>query len=98
MPGATITSIAGQIYRLVKNFPQDQASEILAFAEFIRSKHSISAERNSEETASHTTNTEDASIPWTELVASLTGAWADDFPTLESIRIGEEQDVLRESL
>ena len=81
-------TIAEQIYTLVKNLPQNQASEILAFAEFIRSKHSI---------GSQTTHAADASIPWMGLVDSLAGTWADDFPSLESIRAGEGQDVLREN-
>jgi hypothetical protein len=32
-------TIAEQIYAIVKTLPQDQASEILTFAEFIRAKH-----------------------------------------------------------
>jgi len=87
-------TIAEQIYTIVKNLPQDQASEILAFAEFIRSKHSISVEHGSEITNDQPIS----SLPWTELVHSLAGAWADDFPSLEEIRAKEGQDVLRESL
>ncbi|WP_238393373.1 DUF2281 domain-containing protein [Myxacorys almedinensis] len=32
-------SIAEQIYAIVKSLPQEQASEILTYAEFIRAKH-----------------------------------------------------------
>ncbi|BAU11673.1 hypothetical protein LEP3755_21760 [Leptolyngbya sp. NIES-3755] len=78
-------SIAEQIYTIVKTLPPDQANEILAFAEFIRSKHSIHVE-------------DDQAMSWADLVNSLSGAWADDFPTLEEIRAGEGQDALRESL
>ncbi len=46
-------TIAEQIYTIVKNLPQDQANEILAFAEFIRTKHSI---------ANSTTDPADASL------------------------------------
>jgi len=82
-------TIAEQIYALVKNLPQEQASEVLTFAEFISSRHSIK---------NPLTNTADTSLSWTELVDSLAGAWADDFPSLESIRVEEGQDILRESL
>lgn len=80
-------TIAEQIYAIVKTLPQEQASEILAFAELIRSRHS--------------TRVDDlaiTSLSWADLVNSLAGAWAEDFPTLEEIRAGEGQDTLRESL
>lgn len=32
-------TIAEQIYTLVKTLPQDEANEILTFAEYIKSKH-----------------------------------------------------------
>lgn len=82
-------TIAEQIYTLVKSLPQEQANEVLAFAEFIGSKHSL---------GNSATNTVGTSLPWTELVDSLAGAWVDDFPSLESIRVEEGQDVPRESL
>jgi hypothetical protein len=77
-------SIAEQIYALVKSLPQEQASEVLTFVEFVRHK-----ERRST----------DAIDPqsWEELVFDLAGSWADDFPSLEDIR-GAGQDVQRESL
>lgn len=78
-------SIAEQIYAIVKTLPPDQASEILAFAEFVQSKQSIRVE-------------DDQEISWANLVNSLAGAWADDFPTLEEIRAGEGQDASRENL
>ncbi|MBD1823886.1 DUF2281 domain-containing protein [Cyanobacteria bacterium FACHB-DQ100] len=78
-------TIAEQIYAIVKTLPPEQASEILAFAEFVQSKHSIRVEDAQE-------------MSWADLVKSLAGAWADDFPTLEEIRAGEGQDALRESL
>ncbi|MGG6263336.1 DUF2281 domain-containing protein [Leptolyngbya sp. AN03gr2] len=79
-------SIAEQIYAIVKTLPQDQASEILAFAESIRSRNSVKDDQAFD------------SVPWADLVQSLSGAWADDFPTLEEIRAGEGQDALRENL
>lgn len=82
-------TIAEQMYTIVKNLPSDQASEILAFAEFIRTKHSI---------ANSTPDPADASLRWTELVDSLAGAWADDFPSLESIRAEEEQKDTPQSI
>ena len=82
-------TIAGQIYTLVKTLPQDEANEILTFAEFIRNKH---------ENGVQPTDPEEPELPWTEFVRSLAGAWADDFPDLETIRAGIGQDVLRESL
>jgi hypothetical protein len=65
-------TIAEQIYAIVKTLPPDQASEILAFAEFIRSKYS--------------TPIDESAISWADLVNSLAGAWAEEFPTLEEIR------------
>ncbi len=69
-------SIAEQIYALVKSLPQEQASEILDFAEFVRTKH-----LSTDQLVSKVDPT-----PWVELVHSLAGAWREDFPTLEEIR------------
>jgi hypothetical protein len=82
-------TIADQIYRLVKTLPQDDANEILTFAEFIKRKR---------ENGLQPTESEESQVPWPELVRSLAGAWADDFPDLETIRAGMGQDILRESL
>ena len=82
-------TIAEQIYTLVKTLPQEQASEVLAFVEFICAKHL---------NANQPSSTVNSSIPWAELVNSLAGAWANEFPTLEDIRAGSGRDILRESL
>lgn len=82
-------TIAEQIYAIVKSLPQDQADEILNFAEFIRAKH-----LNANQTVNQSAN----QFPWGELVFSLAGTWKDDFPTLEEIRTESGQDILRESL
>jgi hypothetical protein len=81
-------SIAEQIYALVKSLHQEQASEILNFAEFVRTKH----------LSTHQSVSKVDPTPWTELVYSLAGAWREDFPTLEEIRDESEQDIQRESL
>ena len=81
-------SIADQLYALVKSFPQEQASEVLTFAEFIRAKH----------LKDNPVIGAVASVTWAELVHSLAGAWGEDFPDLEDIRIGSRQDTQRESL
>lgn len=81
-------TIAEQIYTLVKTLPPEQASEVLTFAEFVSARrvdHPDGAPERSQ-------------IPWVELVRSLAGAWADDFPDLEGIRHGMGADVRRESL
>jgi hypothetical protein len=80
-------TIAEQIYALVKTLPQNQAEEILTFAEFIHSKH-----LHTNQIVNDSTN-----ISWEELVYSLAGSWKDDFPTLEEIRRGSGEDSLRES-
>jgi hypothetical protein len=80
-------TIAEQIYSLVKTLPQDQASEILTFAEYIRTKNLV---------VNRAIDTEESQAPWGELVSALAGTWADDFPDLEGIRAGEGQDILRE--
>ncbi len=64
-------TIAEQIYSLVKALPQDQANEILTFAEYIRTKNLV---------ANQSIDADEAPAPWGELVSSLAGAWADDFP------------------
>ena len=81
-------TIAEQIYALVKTLPQDQAEEILTFAEFIHSKH-----LNTNQVVNYYTN----HLSWTELVYSLAGTWKEDFSSLEEIRAGSGQDILRES-
>jgi len=82
-------TIAEQIYEIVKTLPKDQASEILTFAEFIRAKH-LSANQPIDRVNSP--------MSWTELVHSLAGTWATDFPTLEEIRAESGEDIRRESL
>ena len=82
-------TIAEQIYAIVKTLPKDQASEILTFAELVSAKHL---------SANQPTDTVDSPIPWTELIFSLAGTWAKDFPSLEDIRAESGQDILRESL
>ncbi|MFB8792807.1 MAG: DUF2281 domain-containing protein [Microcoleus sp.] len=81
-------TVIEQIYAIVKTLPQNQASEILTFAELIRAKYL---------NANQSTDTVDSATPWTELVYSLAGAWAEDFPTLEEIRAESGEDILRES-
>jgi len=81
-------TIIEQIYAIVKSLPPEQASEILTFAEFIRTQH-----LNSNQSIA----TLDTSTPWEELVYSLAGTWAQDFPTLEHIRADLGEDILRES-
>ena len=81
-------AIAEQIYELVKSLPQEQASEVLTFVEFIRTKYLSDLQPN----YTHT------SLTWPELVLALSGAWQDDFPNLEDIRTNPTQDILRENL
>ncbi|MEG4023068.1 DUF2281 domain-containing protein [Microcoleus sp. F8-D3] len=81
-------TIIEQIYAIVKTLPENQASEILTFAEFIRAKYL---------NENQSTDTVDSLTPWKELVYSLAGTWAEDFPTLEEIRAESGEDILRES-
>jgi hypothetical protein len=81
-------TVIEQIYAIVKSLPQNQASEILTFAEFVRAKYL---------NANQSTDTLDSVTPWTEVVYSLAGVWAEDFPTLEEIRTESGEDILRES-
>lgn len=71
-------TIAEQIYTLVKTLPPGQASEILAFAEYIG--------RNHERIVQPIETEEQQQAPWSEFIHSLAGSWADDFPDLETIR------------
>ncbi|MEG4628029.1 DUF2281 domain-containing protein [Microcoleus sp. w1-18aA5] len=77
-----------QIYAIVKTLPENQASEILTFAELSRAKYL---------NENQSTDTVDSLTPSTELVYSLAGTWAEDFPTLEQIRAASGEDILRES-
>lgn len=81
-------TIIEQIYAIVKTLPENQASEILTFAEFIRAKYL---------NGNQSTDTVDSLTPWKELVYSLAGTWAEDFPTVEEIRAESGEDILRES-
>ncbi|MCU0543864.1 MAG: DUF2281 domain-containing protein [Oscillatoriaceae cyanobacterium Prado104] len=81
-------TVTEQIYAIVKSLPQKQASEILTFAQFIRAKYL---------NANQTTDPVDSLTSWQELVYSLAGSRADDFPTLEEIRTESGEDILRES-
>ncbi|CAD5945317.1 DUF2281 domain-containing protein [Planktothrix agardhii 1806] len=81
-------TIIEQIYAIVKSLPQEQASEILTFAKFIRAQHL---------NANPSIAILDTSTPWAELVYSLAGTWEKDFPTLEDIRAELGEDILRES-
>jgi len=81
-------TVIEQIYAIVKSLPQNQAREILTFAEFIRAKYL---------NAHQSTDTVDSLTSWQELVYSLAGTWAEDFPTLEEIRTESGEDILRES-
>ncbi|WP_341735892.1 DUF2281 domain-containing protein [Microcoleus sp. CAWBG640] len=81
-------TVIEQIYAIVKTLPQNQASEILTFAEFIRAKYL---------NANQSTDTVDALTPWQEVVYFLAGTWAEDFPTLEEIRAESGEDILRDS-
>ncbi|MEG4852124.1 DUF2281 domain-containing protein [Microcoleus sp. B5-D4] len=81
-------TIIEQIYAIVKTLPKNQASEILTFAELIRAKYLND---------NQSTDTVDSLTPSTELVYSLAGTWAEDFPTLESIRAESGEDIWRES-
>jgi len=65
--------------------PQEQAREILTFAEFIQSQH---------QNADNAIASLDNSTPWEELVYSLAGTWAEDFPNLEEIRADLGKDIL----
>ena len=76
-------TIAEQIYAIVQTLPQDEAREILTFAEFICAKHL---------NANQPIGTVDSPIPWTEFVYSLAGVWAKDFPTLADIRAESGSD------
>ncbi|MBD2413484.1 hypothetical protein FACHB389_30285 [Nostoc calcicola FACHB-389] len=69
-------NIAEQIYALVKSLPQEQAREVLSFAEFIR---------NQNLNDNQPIDIAD-SVSWAELVYSLTGTWKEDFLSLEDIR------------
>ena len=81
-------TIAEQIYTLVKTLPQEQASEILTFAESIGRNRMVQP-----------IETEEPQAPWSEFIHSLAGSWAeDDFPDLETLRAGMGQDIRRESL
>ena len=81
-------TIVEQISAIVKTLPQEQASEILNFAESIRSQY----------LNIHQPITLDTSIPWQEMINSLAGTWGRDFPMGEEISTQAGEDIFRESL
>jgi hypothetical protein len=85
-------TIVEQISVIVQTLPQEQAKEVLNFAELIRSQNI----NNIQLTTSLDTSL-DTAIPWSQLVYSLAGTWGQDFPPLEDIRNESGKDILRES-
>lgn len=88
MINQAIMTIIEKLSAIVKSLPQEQAREILTFAEFIQNQH---------QNAEPSSTTLDNLTPWEELVYSLGGTWADDFPDLAEIRADLGKDILRES-
>ncbi len=80
-------TIIEEISAIVETLPQKQATEILIFAELIRSQHLK---------ANQPINSSETSISWKELVYSLAGTW-EDFPPLEDLRTDMGEDIFRES-
>ncbi|HZG39949.1 MAG TPA: hypothetical protein VEZ50_14830 [Nodosilinea sp.] len=78
---------AETIYELVKTLPEDQASLVLIFAQFVQ-QHSGPIQASLHESDRQ---------PWPVLVAQLSGAWPDS-PTAEELRASLGQDVAREVL
>ncbi len=85
-------TVAEQICELVQDLSEEQASKVLSFAKSVHSEDESAAETIDPETA------EMDAMSWPELIDHLSGAWADDFPTLEEIRAGQGEDAPRESL
>jgi Protein of unknown function (DUF2281) len=69
---------AEKIYDIVRSLPEDYAHEVLLFAETVLKKHELNTETPEEKTA--------RMEEWHELVRSLAGAWADQYPDLAEIR------------
>jgi hypothetical protein len=86
-------TIAEQIYTLVKTLPQEQAYEILTFVGSMMNRR-----ENGVPLSEKHIETGERQVPWAEFIQALAGAWADDFPDLETICAGIGQDILRESL
>lgn len=83
-------TVAEQIYELVQDLSEEQASKVLTFAKSVHSEDESAGETSDPEPS----ETDDVS--WHELLKSLSGAWKDDdFPTLEEIRAGQGEDAPR---
>ncbi len=81
-------TIVEQISAIIKILPEEQASEILDFAEFIRSQY----------LNIHQPITVETSIPWQEMINSFAGTWGEDFPMGEELSAQVGEDIFRESL
>ena len=85
-------STADALYTLVKAMPEEQASMVLRFAEFLQhqSQSSTTQQKLSLESNS-------SALTWSAEMRSLAGAWTD-FPTVEEIRSGFGPNTPREPL
>ncbi len=80
-------STAETIYELVKTLPEEKASLVLVFTQFVQQRDSPPKDSLLGADRRH----------WPELVAELSGTWPD-FPTAEELRENLPLDVVRETL
>ncbi len=78
-------TIAERIYALVRVLPEERAAEILTFVEFVKARTVLAGQAIAPT----------RSMAWADLVVSLSGAWGEDFPTLEELRFIELQNADR---
>lgn len=76
-------TLAEQVYEVVKQLPDEKVTEVLTFANSIKTQEDIS---DDEKMAN-----------WHRFLDSLDAAVWADFPTLEEIRANQGEDVPRES-
>ncbi|MGD1901367.1 MAG: DUF2281 domain-containing protein [Geitlerinemataceae cyanobacterium] len=79
-----------EINEIVRSLPDDRVQEVLLFARTVLKKHELDTDTPEEKAAQQ--------AEWHELVQSMAGAWADQYPDLEEIRAGEVADAPREHL
>ncbi|MEM1242181.1 MAG: DUF2281 domain-containing protein [Cyanobacteria bacterium P01_H01_bin.26] len=83
---------AETVYELVKKLPEDQVKLVMKFVQFLLHEWTLPVVSVSDEPGQSSEQ-----LPWPAFVQSLSGAWSD-FPGIDEIRSGQDQDCHRETL
>ncbi|WP_121971610.1 DUF2281 domain-containing protein [Leptolyngbya sp. BC1307] len=84
-------TVVEKICEMVRALPAEQAAEVLTFVESVQAQHKEKKEDGLPDDLDELDK-----MTWPEFVRAVAGSWGDNFPTLEEIRAGEDQDIPRE--